>query len=136
MWARSLGQEDHLEKEMAVQYSCLGNLTDRRAWWTTIYGAIKNHGPDLATQKQQCIHAHMCICIHHIHFIHLSLNGHLDCFHDLAVTNNTAMNMGFRYLANLYFCVCVCVCVYFIYIFLNFILFNFTILYWFFHVSK
>ena len=34
--------------------------------------------------------AHVCMCIHHIHFIHLG------CFHVLA------MSMGFRYLANFY----------------------------------
>ena len=29
---RSLGQEDALEKYMALQYSCLENPMDRRAW--------------------------------------------------------------------------------------------------------
>ena len=29
---QSLGQEDPLEKEMALQYSCLGNPMDRGAW--------------------------------------------------------------------------------------------------------
>ena len=32
-WVRSLGQEDPLEKGMAtLQYSCLENPMDRRAW--------------------------------------------------------------------------------------------------------
>ena len=33
-WVQSLGQEDPLEKEMAnpLQYSCLENLMDGRAW--------------------------------------------------------------------------------------------------------
>ena len=37
----SLGQEEHLEKEMAthsVQYSCLGNPMNRGAWWATVHG--------------------------------------------------------------------------------------------------
>ena len=37
-WVQSLGQEDPLEKEMngnPLQYSCPGNLTDRRAWQAT-----------------------------------------------------------------------------------------------------
>ena len=33
------------------------------------------------------------IYIHHIFFIHSSVNGHLRCFH-LAIVNSTAMNMG------------------------------------------
>ena len=33
---QSLGQEDPLEKEMALQYSCLGNPMDRGAWQTTV----------------------------------------------------------------------------------------------------
>ena len=37
---RSLGQEDPLEKGMAnpLQYCCLGNPMDRRAWWATVHG--------------------------------------------------------------------------------------------------
>ena len=39
----SLGQEDPLEKEMPiVQYSCLGNPTDRGAWWATVHGVPKD----------------------------------------------------------------------------------------------
>ena len=40
MHIRSLGLEDHLEKEMAIhpKYSCLGNPIDKRAWWTIVHG--------------------------------------------------------------------------------------------------
>jgi len=31
-WIRSLGQEDPLEKESPLQYSCLENSTDEGAW--------------------------------------------------------------------------------------------------------
>ena len=42
-WVWSLGQEDPLEKEMAtpLQYSCLGNPTDRRAWWSIVHRVTK-----------------------------------------------------------------------------------------------
>ena len=30
--------------------------------------------------------------MYHIFFIHLSVDGHLRCFHDLAIVNRAAMN--------------------------------------------
>ena len=35
--ARSMGQEDTLEKGMATQYSCLKNSMDRGAWWAIVH---------------------------------------------------------------------------------------------------
>ena len=32
--------------------------------------------------------------MYHIFFIHLSVDGHFSCFHDLAIINNAAMNIG------------------------------------------
>ena len=43
-WVRSLGQEDHLEKEMATyssNYSCLGCPIHRGAWQATVHGVTK-----------------------------------------------------------------------------------------------
>ena len=41
----SLGQEDPLEKENSnpLQYSCLGNATDRGAWQAIVIGFAKSH---------------------------------------------------------------------------------------------
>ena len=41
--ARSLGQEDPLEKEMATHssYFCLENPTDRGTWRATVHGVSK-----------------------------------------------------------------------------------------------
>ena len=31
--------------------------------------------------------------MHHIFFVHSSVNGHLGCFNDLAIVNRAAMNI-------------------------------------------
>ena len=48
MWARSLGQKDPLEKEMATHSSILAwgkkkkNPMDRGDWWATVHGIAKS----------------------------------------------------------------------------------------------
>ena len=41
MQVQFLGQKDPLEKEMALQYSCLENPMDRGAYQATVYGAAR-----------------------------------------------------------------------------------------------
>ena len=41
-----------------------------------------------------------CVYMDHILFIHSSIDGHVGCFHILAVTNNTAMNIWMHVFLN------------------------------------
>ena len=38
----------------------------------------------------------VCVCVCDIFFIHLSVDGHLSCFHVLAIANSAAVNIGVR----------------------------------------
>ena len=50
MWVPSLGSEDPLGNGNPLQYSCLENSMNRRAWWATVHGVTKS-------QKQMSTHA-------------------------------------------------------------------------------
>ena len=51
-WVQSMGQEDPLEKEMATQYSCLENPTDRGSSRLQSMGSQRVRH-ELATKQQQ-----------------------------------------------------------------------------------
>ena len=63
-----------------LQYYCQGNSMDRGIWRATVHGSqrIRN---DLTAKQQQ----YSIVYMHHNFFIHLSVTGHLGCFHVLAI---------------------------------------------------
>ena len=36
----------------------------------------------------------MFVCVYHIFFMHSAMDGHLGCFHIVAIVNNAAVNIG------------------------------------------
>ena len=55
-----------------LQYACLENSMDRRAWQGTVHGVTKS--------RVQPSDFHFCMN-NHIVFIHSSVGGRLSCFH-------------------------------------------------------
>ena len=40
-----LGSYPGEENDNSLEYSCLGNLMDRGAWWATVHGVTKSWAP-------------------------------------------------------------------------------------------
>ena len=41
-----------------------------------------------------CVCVCVCMCVSYNFFVHLSVDGHLGCFHILVILNNAAVNIG------------------------------------------
>ena len=72
----------------ALQYSCLGNSMDKGAWRSP--SSHKRVGYNLVSKQQQ----YSIVYMYHNFFIHLSVDGLLECFYVLAVINSAAVNTG------------------------------------------
>ena len=48
------------------------------------------------------------VYMYHIFFSHLPVDGHLGCFHDLAIVNSAAMNIGYMCVFELWFSLGIC----------------------------
>ena len=73
-----------------LQYSCLENPMDRRAWWATVHGITKSW-----TQLSECVHTHT--------HIHTSIS--VDCY----ATNLTDAAMKIHFPVPVFYCFFLCV---------------------------
>ena len=78
-----------------LQYSCLENPMDGGAWRATVHGVAKSRTrlsdfTHFTYYYKACVFMYMYVSPS---FIHSYVDGHLGCFHILAIVNNAVMNI-------------------------------------------
>ena len=117
LWFPSLSMIIREGNGNPLQCSCLENPRDRGASWAALYGVTQSRTrlKRLSSSSNSMIitrsihvaangiilffsvaeyYSIVYIYTYHIFFIHSSVNGHVVCFHVLAIVNSAAMQIG------------------------------------------